>query len=122
MYTFIRIKNGGGFWSGDTISKNALAITNPNTMTTTFDSQRTTPLISGQSSQQFGATVIMAHELTHVFTNVLNAGAYGHQQMADAASAAATSLGLDVKGALMLNFPTPEQYGRGDAYDLALSE
>jgi hypothetical protein len=122
MDTFNRIKNGGGFWSGDTISKKALAITNPNTLTTTFDNQRSTPLISGQSWQQFGATVLLAHELTHVFTNAPNAGVYGHQQMADAASAAATSLGLDVKRALMLNFPTPEQYGTGDAYDVALSE
>ena len=122
MDVFNRIKNGGGFWSGDTISKKGLAITNPNTMTTTFDSQRMTPLITGQSWQQFGVTVILAHELTHVFTNAPYAGVYGHLQMAQAASSAATSLGFDVKKALMLDFPTPEQYGTGDAYDLALSE
>jgi len=36
MDNFNRIKNGGGFWSGDTISKNAQALTDPNTMTTTL--------------------------------------------------------------------------------------
>jgi len=104
------------------MSKNALALTDPNTMTTTFDSQRGTPLINGQSWQQFGATVLLAHELIHVFTNAPNAGVYGHLQMAQAASAAASSLGLDVKGALMLDFPTTQKYGTGDAYDVALSE
>jgi hypothetical protein len=122
MDAFNRIKNGGGFWSGDTISKNAIAITNPNPMTTTFDSQRQTPYITGESWQQLGVTLTLVHELTHVFTNLPNAGAYGHLQMAQAASAAASSLGLDVKGALMLDFPTTQRYGTGDAYDTALSE
>src|SRR5260370_14555911 len=120
MDNFNRILNGGGFWSGDTMSKNALALTDPNTMTTTFDSQRSTPLITGQSWQQLGATVLLAHELTHVFTNAPNSGAYGHLQMAQAASAAASSLGLNLKSA-MIEFPTTQKYGTGDAYDTALS-
>jgi len=52
MDNFNRIKNGGGFCSGDTISKNAQALTDPNTMTTTFDSQQSAPLITGQPWQQ----------------------------------------------------------------------
>ena len=91
-------------------------------MTTTFDTQRSTPLISGQSWQQFAATVILAHELTHVFTNAPNAGVYTHVQMAQAASAAATSLGLDLKGAIMLDFPNTKHYASLEAYDIALSE
>jgi RHS repeat-associated protein len=114
MDAFNRIKSGGGFWSGDTMSRGALAITNPNTLTTTFDSQRITPLITGQSWQQFGATVILAHEITHVFTNAPNAGVYGHLQMAQAASAAGGGPGLE--------FPTQQKFGSGDAYDKALSE
>jgi RHS repeat-associated protein len=114
MDAFNRIKSGGGFLSGDTMSRGALAITNPNTLTTTFDSQRITPLITGQSWQQFGATVILAHELTHVFTNAPNAGVYGHLQMAQAASAAGGAPGLE--------FPTQQEFGSGDAYDKALSE
>jgi len=113
MDTFNRIKNGGGFWSGDTISKKALARTDPNTMTTTFDSQRSTPLITGRSWQQHGATGILVHELTHVFTNAPNAGVYGHLQMAQAASAAGSGFGLE--------FPTTQKYGTGDAYGVALS-
>jgi len=122
MGVFNNVDHGGGFWSGDTNRKNALAITNPNTMTTTFDSQRSTPLITGKSWEQFGATVLLAHELTHIFTHSPNAGVYAHVQMAQAASAAASSLGLDVKGALMLDFPDPKNYTKDDDYDLALSE
>ena len=121
MDAFNRIKNGGGFWSGDT-GPRAIAKTDPNTLTTTFDSQRQTPFITGQSWQQLGVTFTLVHELTHVFTTSPNAGAYGHLQMAQAASAAAVSLGLDVKGALGLDFPTTQRYGTGDAYDVALSE
>lgn len=112
MDTFNRIKSGGGFLSGDTMPK-ALALTNPNTLTTTFDRQSITPLITGQSWQQFGATVTLAHELTHVFTNAPNSGVYGHLQMAQAASAAGSGLGLE--------FPTTQKYGTGNAYDVALS-
>jgi hypothetical protein len=118
---FNRIKNAGGFWSGDTISRKALAITDPNKLKTTFDSQRSTPLIMGQPWEQLGATFVLVHELTHVFTNSPNAGIYGHLQMAQAASAAASSLGLDLKAALNLDFPTTEKYGTGEEYDLALS-
>src|SRR5260370_22276408 len=96
MDNFNRILNGGGFWSGHTMSKNALALTDPNTMTTTFDSQRSTPLITGQSWQQLGATVLLAHELTHVFTNAPSYGAYGHNDMALAAQSAASQLGIDL--------------------------
>lgn len=121
MDAFTRIKNGGGFWSGDTGPK-AIATTDPNTLRTTFDSRRQTPDITGQSWQQLGVTFTLVHELTHVFTNSPNAGTYGHLQMAQAASAAASGLGLDVKGALMLDFPTTQRYGTGEAYDWALSE
>lgn len=120
MDTFNRILSGGGFWSGDTMSKNALALTDPNTMTTTFDSQRSAPLISGQSWQQFGATVLLAHELTHVFTNSPNAGAYGHKNMALAAQSAASQLGIDLSKQLFLNFPDQKALSDKD-YDLALS-
>jgi len=119
---FDRILNGGGFWSGDTMKNNALAKTNPNTMTTTFDTVRSRPLITGQSWHQFGATVLLIHELTHVFTNSPSAGVYEHLQMAQAASAAANSLGLDVKRALNLDFPTTKNYGTADDYYLALGE
>jgi hypothetical protein len=119
---FNRINSNGGFWSGDTISQKALAMTDPNTLRTTFDSQRITPLITGQSWQQFGATVLLIHELTHVFTNAPNYGAYGHLQMAQAASDAASSLGLDVKSALQLDFPTQKKYGTGWDYEVALSD
>jgi hypothetical protein len=122
MDAFNRIKGGGGFLSGDTMSRGALAITNPNTLTTTFDSQRITPLITGQSWQQFGATVILVHEITHVFTNAPNAGVYGHEDMARAALRAANGLGLDIRSTLGLELPTTDKYGKGDAYDKALSE
>ena len=120
--SFDRINNGGGFWSGDTISRGGLAITNPNMLTTIFDSQRSTPLITGHSSQQFGTTVILVHELTHVFTNSPNAGLYGHEDMARAALKAALGLGLDIRSILGLELPTTDKYGKGDAYDKALSE
>jgi hypothetical protein len=58
--------------------------------------------------------VLLAHELTHVFTNAPNAGVYGHLQMAQAASAARSGFGLE--------FPTTQKYGTGEAYDVALSE
>jgi hypothetical protein len=64
---------------------------------------------------------MLAHELTHVFTDAPRSGSYGHLQMAQAASAAASSLGLDVKSALLLEFPTIQKYGTGDAYDIATS-
>jgi hypothetical protein len=118
---FNRIKSNGGFWSGDTISQKALAITDPNTLRTTLDSQRITPLITGQSWQQFGATVLLIHELTHVFTNAPNYGAYGHLQMAQAASDAASILGFDVNSVLQLDFPTQNKYGTGQDYEVALS-
>jgi len=120
MDNFNRIKNGGGFWSGDTYSKDALAITDPNTMTTTFDSQRTTPLITGQSWQQLGATVLLVHELTHVFTNAPNYGKYDHIDMALAAKSAASQLGIDLSKQLFLSFP--DQNGMSNKeYDRALS-
>lgn len=120
MDAFDRINNGGGFWSGDTGPK-ALAKTDPNTLTTTFDTRRQTPYITGESWQQLGVTFTLVHELTHVFTNSPNAGVYGHLPMAQAASAAAASLGLDIKEVLKLDFPTTQKYGTGEAYDLALS-
>ena len=121
---FGRIQSNGGFWSGDTISKGALAITDPNTLTTTFDSVAITPRITGPAWQQFHATVILIHELTHVFTNAPNYGEYGHLQMAQAASDAAGIVGLDLSHTpgISLEFPTTKKYGTGDAYDLALSE
>lgn len=121
---FGRIQSNGGFWSGDTMPA-ALAITNPNTLTTTFDSQRITPLItSGRSWEGFYATVVAIHEVTHIFTNAPNYGEYGHLQMAQAASDAARSLGIDMLHApgLNLEFPTTKKYGTGADYDLALSE
>jgi YD repeat-containing protein len=118
---FNRIQNGGGFWSGDTGAK-AAAITDPNRMSTTFNSQRVTPALSSdQAWRQLGAAFTLVHELTHVFTNAPNSGSYGHEDMARAAFNAANGLGLDVRSALMLELPTADQYGSGDDYDLALS-
>jgi hypothetical protein len=100
---FNRIKNGGGFMSGDT-GPVAAAKTDPNTLTTTFNNQRSTPAISGQGWQQLGVTLILVHELTHVFTSAPNAGVYGHSEMANAATIAANNIGLDLKSAL-IQFP-----------------
>src|SRR6185503_2416155 len=117
MDAFNRIKNGGGFWSGDTGI--AAASTDANTMRMTFHSERTTPFItSDQAWRQLGATLTVIHELTHVFTEKPNEGAYGHLQMAQAASAAGDSLHLDVKTVLMLDFPTTQKHGTGSAYDV----
>jgi hypothetical protein len=45
-----------------------IAKTNPNTLTMTFDTQRTAPLRMGEPWQQLGAAFTTVHELTHVFT------------------------------------------------------
>jgi YD repeat-containing protein len=120
---FNRIKDGGGFWSGNTMAAKSpgLADTNPNTMTTTFDNGKIAPGIMGESWEQHGATNTTIHELTHVFTNSPNAGVYGHLQMAKAASGAGSALGLFGKDRLDLEFPDPTKLS-GKEYDLALSE
>jgi YD repeat-containing protein len=114
MDAFDRIKNGGGFWSGPLTS---LALTNPMTQTTTFRPD-IVALFSGTSNQQVGATVILAHEVTHDFTNDPRAGVYQHTDMARGASAAATSMGFGT----LFEFPTTAKYGTGEAFDHALSD
>ena len=119
MDVFNGIKNGGGFWSGDTGGNKAK--TDPMTMTTRFDSQRSTPYITGRSWEQLGTTVTLVHELTHIFTKDPRSGVYGHLQMARAASSAADTVGLTLKSALMIEFPTTQKYGTGYEYDVALA-
>ena len=57
-----------------------------------------------------------------MFTMTPNAGAYGHLQMAQAASSAAVARNLDLSKELGLQFPTTADYGTGDAYDQALND
>lgn len=121
MDAFNRIRNRGGFWSGDTIRVGALATADPNTLRTTFDSQRMVPLITGEAWQQLSVIFNLVHEVTHVFTNSPNAGVYQHGHMAEAASLAAIERNIDVKKDLNLIFPNPEDYKTGDELDSALS-
>jgi hypothetical protein len=119
MDTFNRIKNGGGFWSKDT-GPIVAAMTNPATLTMTFNSQRTTPSISSDLGwQRLGATLTLVHELTHVFTSEPKLSGYGHLEMARAASAAASSLGINVKATLGLDLPTVQVWD--DKTDKAFS-
>lgn len=77
--------------------------------------------MSNESWRQFGVAAILIHELTHVYTVTPRRGGYGHLDMALAAQKAAGGLGIDVKSALMLNFPTPDKYKTQDAFDTAAS-
>jgi hypothetical protein len=119
---FDRIKNGGGFWSGDVISERGVAKTDPNTTTMTWDNERSTPFITGAQWRQFGITVQLIHELTHVFTTTSNMGAYAHLQMAQAASAAALSRNMNLSRELKLQFPSRTEFETAEAYDLALED
>jgi hypothetical protein len=70
--------------------------------------------------EQLGATVVLVHELTHVFTNAPNSGVYGHEQMALAAQSASAALGVDLQKALLMNFPDKSKLA-GEDYEVALS-
>jgi hypothetical protein len=87
----------------------------------TWDSNRITPLITGEPWQQLGTAVYLIHELTHVFTANPNKGAYGHEQMAQAAHAAAALRKMDLSKELGLSLPAREEFADGEAYDQALN-
>ncbi len=87
-----------------------------------------TPKITGKTWDQLGVALYLVHELTHVFTQSPNKGAYGHQQMADAAQSAAKIRGIDVEKEIKVSkdknlvFPSRNKYKTGEEYDAALSE
>jgi hypothetical protein len=97
-------------------------MTDPNTKTMTWDSERSTPYITGAQWRQFGITVQLIHELTHVFTTTSNLGTYAHLQMTQAASAAALSRNMNLSRDLGLEFPSRTQFSTAGAYELALED
>jgi len=117
--TFESIKNSGGFWSGDAGS-DAGAFTSPKLMKTTLDYTKTTPGITGEGWRQLGTTLILVHELMHIFTKSPNDGSYGHPEMAAAAANAANEVGLNLKSAL-IEFPNQKNYATTHAYGVALA-
>jgi hypothetical protein len=125
---FDRVDNNGGFWSGDIFvtdgkgnrTSTLLGEGNPNTLTVVFNYQLIAPLITSSSSRdRFGSTIVLIHELTHLYTKKPSDGVYGHIHMAEAARDAAKKVGVDVS---KIEFPTTDKYGVDDAYQRALSE